>query len=34
MPQPQGIDTLRRRIQERLLQSGLTLSNRELEVCV
>ncbi len=34
VPQPQGIDTLRRRIQERLLQSGLTLSNRELEVCV
>ncbi|MCF5127713.1 LuxR family transcriptional regulator, partial [Pseudomonas lactis] len=33
-PQHQGIDTLRRRIQERLVQSGLTLSNRELEVCV
>ncbi|RMT92357.1 hypothetical protein ALP39_02481 [Pseudomonas marginalis pv. marginalis] len=33
-PQNQGIDTLRRRIEERLVQSGLTLSNRELEVCV
>ncbi|CRM76750.1 MULTISPECIES: response regulator transcription factor [Pseudomonas] len=33
-PQNQGIETLRRRIQERLVQSGLTLSNRELEVCV
>ncbi|MDQ0740740.1 helix-turn-helix transcriptional regulator [Pseudomonas sp. W4I3] len=33
-PQHQGIETLRRRIQERLVQSGLTLSNRELEVCV
>lgn len=32
--QNQGIDTLRRRIEERLVQSGLTLSNRELEVCV
>ncbi|MGA9702839.1 helix-turn-helix transcriptional regulator [Pseudomonas sp.] len=30
----QGIETLRRRIEERLVQSGLTLSNRELEVCV
>ncbi|HCT07928.1 MULTISPECIES: response regulator transcription factor [unclassified Pseudomonas] len=34
VPQSQGIDTLRRRIEERLVQSGLTLSNRELEVCV
>lgn len=34
VPQNQGIETLRRRIQERLVQSGLTLSNRELEVCV
>ncbi|NCE94089.1 LuxR family transcriptional regulator [Pseudomonas sp. L13] len=34
VPQHQGIDTLRRRIQERLVQSGLTLSNRELQVCV
>ncbi|MGY2378267.1 helix-turn-helix transcriptional regulator [Pseudomonas sp. SDO524_S393] len=33
-PQSQGLDTLRRRIEERLVQSGLTLSNRELEVCV
>lgn len=33
-PQNQGLDTLRRRIEERLVQSGLTLSNRELEVCV
>ena len=32
--QHQGIETLRRRIEERLVQSGLTLSNRELEVCV
>jgi DNA-binding CsgD family transcriptional regulator len=32
--QNQGIETLRRRIEERLVQSGLTLSNRELEVCV
>lgn len=30
----QGLETLRRRIEERLVQSGLTLSNRELEVCV
>lgn len=34
MPQNQGIETLRRRIEERLVQSGLTLSNRELEVCL
>ncbi|NWC55304.1 LuxR family transcriptional regulator, partial [Pseudomonas tolaasii] len=34
VPESQGIDTLRQRIQERLVQSGLTLSNRELEVCV
>lgn len=34
VPESQGIDTLRRRIEERLVQSGLTLSNRELEVCV
>lgn len=34
VPQHQGIETLRRRIQERLVQSGLTLSNRELQVCV
>lgn len=34
IPENQGIETLRRRIEERLLQSGLTLSNRELEVCV
>ena len=34
VPQHQGIDTLHRRIQERLVQSGLTLSNRELQVCV
>ena len=34
VPENQGIETLRRRIQERLVQSGLTLSNRELEVCV
>ncbi|MGF6098811.1 response regulator transcription factor [Pseudomonas sp. 18175] len=33
-PQNHGIETLRRRIEERLVQSGLTLSNRELEVCV
>ena len=32
--QTQGLETLRRRIEERLVQSGLTLSNRELEVCV
>lgn len=32
--QHQGIETLRRRIEERLVQSGLTLSKRELEVCV
>ncbi|PIB61232.1 LuxR family transcriptional regulator [Pseudomonas sp. 2995-3] len=30
----QGLETLRRRIEERLVQSGLTLSNRELDVCV
>ncbi|MPQ87225.1 LuxR family transcriptional regulator [Pseudomonas sp. MAFF 730085] len=30
----QGIETLRRRIEERLVQSGLTLSTREFEVCV
>ncbi|MBZ6459796.1 MULTISPECIES: helix-turn-helix transcriptional regulator [Pseudomonas] len=30
----QGIETLRRRIEERLVQSGLSLSKRELEVCV
>ncbi|WP_200904665.1 response regulator transcription factor [Pseudomonas trivialis] len=34
VPEPQGIETLRRRIEERLVQSGLTLSNRELEVCL
>ncbi|OIN53854.1 LuxR family transcriptional regulator [Pseudomonas costantinii] len=34
VPENHGIETLRRRIQERLVQSGLTLSNRELEVCV
>nr|WP_314569345.1 helix-turn-helix transcriptional regulator [uncultured Pseudomonas sp.] len=34
MPQNQAIETLRRRIEERLVQSGLTLSNRELEVCL
>lgn len=34
VPQHQGIETLRRRIQERLVQSGLTLSNRELQVWV
>lgn len=34
MPENQGLETLRRRIEERLVQSGLTLSNRELEVCV
>jgi DNA-binding CsgD family transcriptional regulator len=33
-PHNQGIETLRRRIEERLVQSGLTLSKRELEVCV
>ncbi len=33
-PENLGIETLHRRIQERLVQSGLTLSNRELEVCV
>ena len=33
-PQNQGLETLRRRIEERLVQSGLTLSKRELEVCV
>ncbi|QJI38844.1 helix-turn-helix transcriptional regulator [Pseudomonas sp. ADAK13] len=33
-PQQQGIDTLRRRFEERLAQSGLALSSRELEVCV
>ena len=32
--QNQGIDSLRRRIEERLVQSGLALSRRELEVCV
>ncbi|MBT2375236.1 helix-turn-helix transcriptional regulator [Pseudomonas fluorescens] len=30
----QGIETLRRRFDERLAQSGLKLSSRELEVCV
>ncbi|WP_428555201.1 helix-turn-helix transcriptional regulator [Pseudomonas edaphica] len=30
----QVLETLRRRIEERLVQSGLTLSNRELDVCV
>ncbi len=30
----QGIETLRRRFDERLAQSGLKLSKRELEVCV
>ncbi|NWE14365.1 helix-turn-helix transcriptional regulator [Pseudomonas yamanorum] len=34
VPQQQGIDTLRRRFEERLAQSGLALSSRELEVCV
>ena len=34
MAQNQGIESLRRRIEERLVQSGLTLSRRELEVCV
>lgn len=34
VPQNQGIETLRRRIEERLVQSGLTLSYRELEVCL
>ncbi|MDO9342785.1 MAG: helix-turn-helix transcriptional regulator [Pseudomonas sp.] len=34
VPENQGLETLRRRIEERLVQSGLTLSNRELEVCV
>lgn len=34
VPENQGIETLRRRIEERLVQSGLTLSNRELEVCL
>lgn len=34
VPQNQGIETLRRRIEERLVQSGLTLSHRELEVCL
>ncbi|WP_446435465.1 helix-turn-helix transcriptional regulator [Pseudomonas sp. 1152_12] len=34
VPHNQGIETLRRRIEERLAQSGLTLSKRELEVCV
>lgn len=34
MPQHQGIDSLRRRFEERLAQSGLALSSRELEVCV
>ncbi|WP_248731654.1 LuxR C-terminal-related transcriptional regulator [Pseudomonas sp. MWU13-2517] len=34
VPDNQGIETLRLRIQERLEQSGLTLSKRELEVCV
>ena len=34
VPHNQGIDTLRRRIQERLVQAGLSLSKRELEVCV
>lgn len=33
-PENQGLEALRRRIEERLVQSGLTLSNRELEVCV
>ncbi|MBK5438555.1 helix-turn-helix transcriptional regulator [Pseudomonas sp. TH32] len=33
-PQQQGIHTLRRRFEERLAQSGLALSSRELEVCV
>ncbi|WP_348750736.1 helix-turn-helix transcriptional regulator [Pseudomonas rhodesiae] len=33
-PSSLGIETLRRRIEERLVQSGLALSNRELEVCV
>jgi len=32
--QNHGLDTLRRRIEERLVQSGLSLSKRELEVCV
>lgn len=34
VPESQGLETLRRRIEERLVQSGLTLSKRELEVCV
>ncbi|WP_448650800.1 response regulator transcription factor [Pseudomonas fluorescens] len=34
VPENQGLETLRRRIEERLVQSGLTLSKRELEVCV
>ncbi|UEL25330.1 helix-turn-helix transcriptional regulator [Pseudomonas fluorescens] len=33
-PEKPGIETLRRRIEERLLHSGLSLSKRELEVCV
>jgi len=33
-PEKQGIETLRRRIEERLVQSGLRLSKREFEVCV
>ncbi len=34
VPAHQGIETLRRCIEERLVESGLTLSRRELEVCV
>ncbi|MFP3497954.1 helix-turn-helix transcriptional regulator [Pseudomonas sp. SIMBA_059] len=34
LPDNQGLDALRQRIQERLVQSGLKLSKRELEVCV
>ncbi|MGY2288768.1 helix-turn-helix transcriptional regulator [Pseudomonas sp. SDO528_S397] len=34
LAQNQGLETLRRRFEERLAQSGLILSTRELEVCV